>query len=160
MNILELSPGPIYLWPDMPAVETEIFGSTVARTKVDLTTLLGVSHAFSCPEADEAAPGGRVQPSHWNAGHVAKASRIRLVANVQRAGAAGAQLRAQYSLDGAAWSSFNGANGPAVAIDAPGLIAGAWVALAAPLADVFVRVVGVGGDGIVDPEFGAVFLQV
>jgi len=157
MNLLTLPPG--YVWEDMPAAETEAFGSTLSRTKLDLDDLATVRHAFTCPEADEAAPGGRVQPSHWNAAHVAKLVAVRLVVNVRVAGFAGAQLRAQYSLDGLAWVYFDGAAGPAVAIDALGLQVGAWVNLAVQLSDVFVRLVGIGGDAAVDPEFGLIQLQ-
>jgi hypothetical protein len=85
----------------------------------------------------------------------------RLVANVSAAGAAGAKLRAQYSLDAAAWSYLDGASGPEVAIDAMGLVASAWTALeAAAAADVYLRLIGINGDGVASPALGAVALQV
>lgn len=159
MNILEISPG--YVWPNMPAGETEIFGDTLNRTKVDLGAQVTVRHSFTCPEADEAAPGGRVQPSHWNAadGHTAKVRQVRIVANVRVPGFAGAALRAQYSVDGLAWLAFDGATGPTVVVDGAGVQVGAWVALAVDLGDVFVRLVGIGGDAAVDLELGRVQLQ-
>lgn len=89
-------------------------------------------------------------------------TQARLVATMNVAGAAGAELRVQYSTDsGGAWNYLDGATGPSVTIDATGLRVGSWVALASGAkADVWLRVVGAGGDNAVDPQFGNVSLQV
>jgi len=90
------------------------------------------------------------------------ASEARLVANVGTAGAATpAKLRVQYSTDLAAWTYLDGAAGPGVDIDSTGLRVSAWTAIeAAAAADVYLRVVGIDGDGAASPAFGSVYVQV
>lgn len=89
------------------------------------------------------------------------ASEARLVVNVSAGGAAAAKLRAQYSTDLAAWSYLDGASGPSVPVAASGIAASAWVTLeAAAAADVWLRLVGIDGDGVASPSFGSVSLQV
>ena len=82
--------------------------------------------------------------------------RCRLVARVSTAGAAGATLKAQYSTDESAWSDLTGA----VAIDSTGTKATAWADVpAGARGDVFVRLVGSGGNGTADPVIGSVMLE-
>jgi hypothetical protein len=90
------------------------------------------------------------------------AGQARLVANVSTGGAATpAKLRVQYSTDLAAWAYLDDASGPSVGINATGLIVSAWVTLAAAAAaDVYLRLVGIDGDGIASPAFGAIVSQV
>lgn len=77
-------------------------------------------------------------------------------------GVAGAELRCQYSTDESTWNYLDGATGPSVAINVTNAVAaGAWVALAAGAkADVFLRVIGINGDGVVSPQFGNFSMQV
>ena len=89
------------------------------------------------------------------------AAQVRLITNVATAGAAGAAIRAQYSTDGSSWSYLDAATGPSVAVGTTGLKVSAWVNVTgAAKADVFVRAVGVSGDGAADPAFGNILLQV
>jgi hypothetical protein len=84
--------------------------------------------------------------------------------NVFAAGAAGpppAKLRAQYSTDQSSWNYLDGSSGPSVNEDTTGLQVSSWVNLAAGAkADVFLRIVGLDGDGSTDPFFGRLDIQV
>jgi hypothetical protein len=94
---------------------------------------------------------------------LASATQARLVVHMMStAGAASAELRAQYSTDASVWNYLDGATGPAAAINvASTTIASAWVNLVAGAkADVFIRVVGINGDGIISPSFGSISVQV
>jgi hypothetical protein len=98
---------------------------------------------------------------HRGQADLAGCTEARLVVNVSAAGVAGAKLRAQYSLDLAAWAYLDGVSGPSVDIGSAGLQASAWTAIeAAAAADVFLRLVGIDGNGIASPSLGAAFLQV
>lgn len=90
------------------------------------------------------------------------ASQARLVVNVGTAGAATpAKLRVQYSTDLAVWAYLDGISGPSVGIDSTGLKVSAWMSLdLSAAADVYLRVVGIDGDGIASPAFGSVYVQV
>ena len=84
-----------------------------------------------------------------------------MLSNVGQAGAGSAALRVQYSSDQSAWNYLDGGTGPSVTISTTGLKVSTWVALVAGAkADVFLRVVGINGDGSADPSFGNVILQV
>lgn len=88
-------------------------------------------------------------------------AQVRLLANVMTAGFTGAELRGEFSTDGTVWNSLDGGTGPSVVIDTVGLKVSALVNLAAGAkADVFLRVIGINGNGVVDPAFGAIYLQV
>jgi hypothetical protein len=88
-------------------------------------------------------------------------AQVRLIANVATAGAAGAAIRAQHSTDQSTWNYLDGATGPSVGVGTTGLKVSAWVNVTgAAKADVFIRVVGISGDGTADPAFGNVLLQV
>jgi hypothetical protein len=88
-------------------------------------------------------------------------AQVRLIANVATAGAAGAAIRAQHSTDQSSWNYLDGATGPSVGVGTTGLKVSAWVNVTgAAKADVFIRVVGISGDGTADPAFGNVLLQV
>jgi hypothetical protein len=67
----------------------------------------------------------------------------------------------QYSTNsGVSWSYLDGASGPSL-VQAPGLVASAWITLAAGAkADVWLRIVGLGGDGATAITVGSVYLQV
>lgn len=81
-------------------------------------------------------------------------SQFRLEARVVTAGLAGADLRAQHAPDDTTFANLDGANGPEIAIDATGRVRTAWTNLVeAAQADTVIRVMGKGGDGIVDPVF-------
>lgn len=88
-------------------------------------------------------------------------TQARATVRTTAAGASGAEMRIQYSTDQSAWSYLDGAAGPAVAIDAANATqVGAWVSLSAEArSDVFLRVIGIGGDGAVDPSFNLITLQ-
>lgn len=84
-------------------------------------------------------------------------TQARIVAFVSTVGSANAQLRVQYSTDASTWAYLDGSAGPAVAINAAGTIAGAWVTLAAAArVDAFLRIIGINGDGVADPVFGSI----
>lgn len=85
----------------------------------------------------------------------------RLVVNVAAAGAVTpAEIRAQYSTDQTTWASLDGGTGPAVSIETAGLKVSPWVSLVEMArGDVYLRLVGVGGDGVTDPGFGKIVIQ-
>jgi len=90
------------------------------------------------------------------------ATQVRLIVNVMVAGATTpAKIRAQYSTDLSTWYYLDGASGPSVDINTTGLKVSAWVNLAAGAkADVYLRIVGIDGNGAADPAFGNIALQV
>lgn len=121
-------------WTDMPAALTEFNGATSARQRVDL-------RAFNF---------------------------ARLSANVgATAGAASALLQVQYSLDdGSTWAYLDGllttSGGPQAPVGSTNsgtakTNQGPWVALASAAKQdgVLIRLVGLTGDGVVDPVLGA-----
>lgn len=82
-------------------------------------------------------------------------------------GATGSTIRAQYSTDnGTNWSYLDGTAGPQVATDATTsggaqIRAGAWATLAAgaKIGDVLIRLVGQDSDGVLDPNYGQIYLD-
>jgi hypothetical protein len=89
------------------------------------------------------------------------ATQVRLVARMATAGSVNAELRMQYSTDESTWLYMDGSTGPLVNVGAAGTRAGSWVNLVAGAkADVFLRLQGINGDGVADPQFGDVTLQV
>lgn len=116
-------------WTNMPAALTEFNGVTTGRQKLDIG-----AYNF-----------------------------VRLSAEVESvASVAAATLRLQYSLDaGSTWAYFDAVSGPKVLVDAAsGTVTGPWCAVpAAAQGDVLIRLVGIGGDGAVDPVIGAVVAQ-
>lgn len=88
---------------------------------------------------------------------------VRIIVNKNAvAGAASSQLRGQYSTDsGGSWNAFDGATGPAVAVNfVSGVASSGWVTMAgAAQADVQIRIVGIDGDGALDPSFSIIALE-
>ncbi len=83
-------------------------------------------------------------------------NKVRISARVQTAGAAGSVLRFQYSTDENTWADLT----PNVAVDAIGTQVSAWDYIpGAAQADVYIRLVGSGGNGVADPTFGNIYLQ-
>jgi hypothetical protein len=92
---------------------------------------------------------------------LSRVTEVRFQARVNVAGAAGSWVRLQYSADNqATWAYMDGASGPEISIAAAGTFASPWVTLAAAAkADVHVRVVAGGGDGVADPQILMPLLQ-
>ncbi len=117
-------------WTNMPAALTEFAGLTRYRISYDLTYV----------------------------------SQARLWCIITVAGTTNAELRVQYSTNnGTDWFYLDGVSGPAVVFgattNAPRV--GAWVTLeAAARADVWLRLVGINGDGAADPAFAQISLHV
>jgi hypothetical protein len=89
------------------------------------------------------------------------AAQVRLLCNVVQAGAATAAIRVQYSIDQSSWNYLDGTAGPSVSVSTTGLKVSPWVGpAAAAKADVFIRAVGINGDGTADPSLGNILLQV
>jgi hypothetical protein len=88
---------------------------------------------------------------------LSNAAQARIVVRVATAGAAGSQLRLQYSTDGGTnWADA----GPSVGIATAGLGAGTWSNLVAGAkADAQFRIAGSGGDGVVNPSFYLVEIE-
>lgn len=85
---------------------------------------------------------------------------VRLTVRVMTPGATGAKLRIQYSADQVTWNYLDGVSGPSVTIDAAIPVTSSWVTLAAGAkADVWLRLVGLDGDGVADPAWGLMTLQ-
>lgn len=84
--------------------------------------------------------------------------KIRLVARVSTAGVAAAGIQAQYSTDESTWLTLT-ANTLSLATPT-GTKATAWEDLpAGARGDVFVRIIGSGGDGAADPILGNIYLE-
>lgn len=89
------------------------------------------------------------------------ATQARFMVNLDTAGVTSAKLRVQYSTDQVSWNYLDGGTGPSVTLDSTGLKTTNWVNITAlAKADVFLRVVGLDGDGAADPSFGVVELQI
>ncbi len=113
-------------WSNMPAAVTEVFGTTTRRVKVDLSRF--TQFRIECAQ-------GAVSASS-------------------------AKLRLQYAFDARATTWYDLENGSTIAdlalasASPPPVAAGSWGQIHANArADVFVRVVGTGGDGAKDPSF-------
>jgi hypothetical protein len=90
-----------------------------------------------------------------------KVEQVRLVVNVLTVGVAGAILAAQWST-GAAFAFFDTVvSGPQVAINTLGFKVSAWtnVPSGARADGVAIRIIGQGGNGVADPEFGQVLVE-
>lgn len=92
-----------------------------------------------------------------------KFTKTRLIVNVEVAGALGfpgAQIRVQYSTDQSTWYYLDGISEPSVVISSVGLQISNWIDLVdGAKADVFLRLVGLDGDGAIDPGFGSIVVQ-
>lgn len=77
------------------------------------------------------------------------------------AGVAGSELRVQYSLDQSSWDYLDGVSGPVISLNnTNALVVSAWVNIvAAARADVFLRLVGINGNGSTGPTMNAVGVQ-
>ena len=92
-----------------------------------------------------------------------EATQARLQFNVElvSGAATNTEARVQYSTDQSSWNNLDGASGPAVNITTTGLKVSSWVDIAAGAKDdVFLRVIGINGDGTTDYDVGVVSLQV
>jgi hypothetical protein len=89
------------------------------------------------------------------------AHEARLVAHIATAGAAAASLRVQYSLDGGvSWNYLGDVSGPSLGIGSAGTFASPWVSLEpAARTDCLLRLVGINGNGVADPVFGRISVQ-
>lgn len=92
---------------------------------------------------------------------LSNASTARVVVNVMLAGAANAVICVQYSTDQTTWNYLDNGTEPCAPINSTGVRTSAFVNLAAAAkADVFLRVVGRGGNGWTSPQLGQVSLQI
>lgn len=130
MNVQVLAPAAVVVWANQPALATELLGLTIHRKAVDLSDF----------------------------------AEFRLIGNIGAVAAnAGATAYAEYSIlgdftDNVGLDGTGGGGAAEIAMDAAGCIIGAWTAIdAAAIADgdVSLRIMGLGGDGAVDPELGA-----
>lgn len=86
------------------------------------------------------------------------ATTARIVVNVIVAGVAGSTLRAQYSVNsGSTWASLT--NTVSIAATGINFSGGLAVPAAAKTLTTWIRVVGAGGDGTADPEFGNILVE-
>lgn len=85
-----------------------------------------------------------------------EASFARLTVHVTTAGTAAAVLIAQVSTDGVTYT-----NGPQVAVNTTGLKVSTLVSIPSQFqTDCFFRMAGSGGDGVADPAFGMITVQI
>lgn len=88
------------------------------------------------------------------------ARRVRLIINVMVAGFSTAELRVQYSEDQSNWFYLDGIDGPKMSINVASIKISPWVDIAQQAKkEVFLRVVGINGNGIVDPAFRNVLVE-
>lgn len=133
VNIPLLSPGNALTWLLQPLAVTELLGGQAGRLQADMSSMLTG----------------------------------RLIANVSIAGAASSALKVQFSTNaGTAWTDlFQGNAGGTAAVGVnvatAGTRVGGWKFLnVTACADVLLRAVGLGGNGITGPAFGAIVLSV
>jgi hypothetical protein len=89
------------------------------------------------------------------------ATQVRLVCNALQAGAASAAIRVQYSADQTLWNYLDGSTGPSVSVGTTGVKVSSWASpTAGAKTDVFIRAVGINGDGTADPSLSNILLQV
>lgn len=127
--VIAATPQTAQTWTNMPAAQTELFGNVFGRRTADLTDL----------------------------------TQFRLSVNQSVAGFVNATLRAQFSIDaGMNWLDLESGGTTAdlsVGVGT-GLKTGAWGPLeAAALADVQVRFVGENGNGVADPSFRYIAIE-
>jgi hypothetical protein len=129
-DVLTISPGGTAINWAIPAALTEFNGSSLYRAQHDLTNAL-------------------------------QARIVLLLPFPNLAPMAVPTLTAQYSANGGStWSSLDGTAGPSLAYGAGVMVSG-WVALAAGAkAEVLLRLVASGGDGVTSLPFGSVYMQV
>lgn len=91
---------------------------------------------------------------------LSKFNQARLIVNVTAIGATHAKIRVQYA-EQITYYYLDDSSGPSVGINTIGLKVSTWIDLCdGAKADVFLRLVGIGGDGIVNPAFGLIAVQV
>lgn len=87
-------------------------------------------------------------------------TQARLITRVDVAGATGAKLAVQYSTDESSWNYLDDSSGPFAIIDTTGLKISSFVNISTlALTDVFLRIVGTGGNGVADPNFSNIISQ-
>ncbi|MDD5614944.1 MAG: hypothetical protein PHH85_01945 [Candidatus Methanoperedens sp.] len=88
-------------------------------------------------------------------------SRVLMQGNVAVVGAANAQLRLQYSTDnGTTWAYLDGGTTPSISIGTLGYKSSGWVNIVpAARKEVMLRIVGINGDGVADPQVAVVNLR-
>jgi hypothetical protein len=97
---------------------------------------------------------------HRHGASLQKIEEVRLIVNVIVAGVAGSGLRAQYSQDNVTFNPFVAPNDPQVIIDSVGMKRSAWFALPIDAKkDAVIRIIGGGGNGVVDPQFGSIIVE-
>lgn len=118
-------------WTNMPSALTEIFGSDVP------------------------SPASRVLYDLSNA------TQIRFQVNVAQIGSTNAEIRIQYSTDQSTWSYLdNGNTGLGQNINTTGLKTSSWSTIASGArGDVYLRAVGINGNGSANPRFGLIQIQ-
>jgi hypothetical protein len=89
------------------------------------------------------------------------AAQIRFQVSNSVVGSASAEIRIQYSTDQATWNYLdNGNTGLGQNVSTTGLHASSWSNIAAGAkGDVYLRIVGVNGNGVADPLFGLIQVQ-
>jgi hypothetical protein len=135
------------------AIESEVTTALDPRP----TAPVGYQHSLlstwaAMPAADTELPNGfRVRAL------LTSARETRLCVDVLLAAFAGATLRATFSTDsGASWDDLTGT----VAIDVAGNFETAWTTVPGGAAsDVLVSVFGLGGNGVIGPQFLGIMLQ-
>ncbi len=85
----------------------------------------------------------------------------RFIVNVETAGFSTSTLAVQYSTDQVSWFFLDGSSGPSVPANTTGLKISSFIDIVqVAKTDVFLRVIGRGGNGIIDPAFGTIVLDI
>jgi hypothetical protein len=88
---------------------------------------------------------------------LSNATQARFTVSVATAGAPTAKLSVQYSTDESSWSYLDGATGPSVNINSTGTKVSSYATLVSGArGDVFLRIVGEGGNATADPYLGLI----
>lgn len=85
---------------------------------------------------------------------------LRLIANVSTPGASGSYITAQWSSNLVSWNFFTTGSDPRCPIDVTGFQESPWsVITTGSVGDLYIRIVGSGGNGIADPSIALVALH-
>lgn len=139
-------------------------GSVIPVTIFSMTVPNAQYQWSNMPSAlTEWGPGGTswLQSRFW--ADLTNATQMRIIVGVTTtAGSTNAEIRAQYSTDsGSTWNYADNTSGPGVNISTLGIKKSSWISLHANAkADTLWRLVGINGDGVADPQFGTIQLQV
>ena len=137
--------------------QNSIWQDCLPASYTDVTFAADQDTWTNMPAADTEYFGTRTR--NWI--DLTNAREFRLVAGMAVAGVAGADCRVQYATsDAGPWTNFDGGAGPELVIDTIATQKSAWSTIVAGgRSEVVVRIMCKDGNGVVDPQFRGVHVQ-